>query len=49
MGELINLTEVKKYIRSDGGSIVMNNGDTVYLSPRKKDEFLKRMDGLSGR
>jgi len=44
---LINLTEVKKYIRADGGSILMNNGDTVYLSPRKKDEFLLRMGGLA--
>lgn len=46
---LINLTEVKKYIRADGGSIVMNNGDTVYLSPRKKDAFLSRMAELAGR
>jgi two-component system LytT family response regulator len=44
---LINLAEVKKYIRADGGSILMNNGDTVYLSPRKKDEFLLRMGGLA--
>lgn len=46
---LINLKEVKKYIRADGGSIVMNNGDTVYLSPRKKDEFLSRMADLASR
>ena len=46
---LINLTEVKKYIRADGGSIIMNNGDTVYLSPRKKDEFLSRMADLANR
>jgi two-component system, LytTR family, response regulator len=44
---LINLHEVKKYIRSDGGSIIMNNGDVVYLSPRKKDEFLQRMSMLA--
>lgn len=44
---LINLHEVKKYIRADGGSILMNNGDVVYLSPRKKDEFLQRMSLFS--
>jgi two-component system, LytTR family, response regulator len=46
---LINLTEVKKYIRADGGSIIMNNGDTVYLSPRRKEEFLSRMAAFANR
>jgi two-component system LytT family response regulator len=38
---LINLDYIKKYIRGDGGQIVMNNGDTIDVSRRKKDEFLK--------
>jgi len=40
---LINLDEVKKYIRSEGGYIVMNNDKQVSLSPTKREDFLKRM------
>lgn len=38
---LINLDYIKKYIRGDGGQIVMQNGDMIDVSRRKKDEFLK--------
>lgn len=41
---LINLKEVKKYIKSDGGYIIMNNGDTVSISRNKKDEFFNLMN-----
>ncbi len=40
---LINLREVKKYVKSDGGYIIMNNGDTVSISRNKKDAFLEAM------
>lgn len=40
---LINLEEVKKYVRSEGGYIVMNNDKQVSISPTKRDEFLRRM------
>ncbi|GMQ27447.1 LytTR family DNA-binding domain-containing protein [Algoriphagus confluentis] len=40
---LINLDKVKKYVRSEGGYILMSNERQVSLSPSKKDEFLKRM------
>jgi two-component system LytT family response regulator len=40
---LINLGEVKKFVRSEGGYIVMNNEKQVSISPGKRDEFLKRM------
>jgi two-component system, LytTR family, response regulator len=40
---LINLKEVNKFIKSDGGYIVMNNGDSVSISRSKKDEFLEAM------
>jgi len=43
---LINLREVKKYIKSDGGYIIMNNGDHVNLSQTKKDSFLERIVNL---
>lgn len=40
---LINLGEVKKYVRAEGGYIVMNNDKQVSISPGKRDDFLKRM------
>ncbi|MFC3414674.1 LytR/AlgR family response regulator transcription factor [Algoriphagus hitonicola] len=40
---LINLSEVKKYVKSDGGYIVMSNDKAVSLSTSKREEFLRRM------
>ena len=41
---LINLNEVKKYVKADGGYILMNNGESVSISRNKKDEFFKIMN-----
>lgn len=38
---VINLSYIKKYIRGEGGQIVMQNGDVIDVARRKKDEFLK--------
>lgn len=43
---LINLNEVKKFVKSDGGYIIMNNNDTVSISRSKKDDFLELMNNL---
>lgn len=43
---LINLKEVKKYIKSDGGYIIMSNDMHVSLSPRKKEELIEVMKRL---
>jgi two-component system, LytTR family, response regulator len=45
---LINLTYISKYIRGDGGQIVLQNGDVVDVSRRKKDEFLKLITNEGG-
>jgi len=37
---LVNLQYIKKYIRGEGGQVVMENGDVVDVSRRKKEEFL---------
>lgn len=37
---LINLNEMKKYVRGEGGYVVMSNGDSVDVSKRKKETFL---------
>ena len=43
---LINLNEVKKYIKSDGGYIIMSNDMHVSISPRKKEDLLDAMKRL---
>jgi len=40
---LINLNAIKKYVRGDGGYVVMNNDKSLDVAKRKKDEFLSRI------
>ncbi len=42
---LINLAEVKKYVRSEGGYIVMNDESQVNIAHKRKEEFLQVMRG----
>ncbi len=37
---LVNLSEIKTYIRGEGSYAVMTNGDSVGVSKRRKDHFL---------
>lgn len=38
---LINLSHIKKYIRGDGGQVVMKNNEVIDVARRKKEEFLR--------
>jgi two-component system LytT family response regulator len=40
---LINLNGIKKYVRGDGGYVVMNNDTSLQVSKRKKEGFLSRI------
>ena len=40
---LINLNAIKKYVRGDGGYVVMNNDRSLDVSKRKKEGFLVRI------
>ncbi len=40
---LINLQEVKRFVKTEGGYILMNNGEHVSISVKKREEFLLRM------
>ena len=40
---LVNIKFVDRYIKGDGGTIVMADGSEVDVSRRRKDEFLKKM------
>lgn len=42
---LINLKHIRKYIRGEGGQVIMQNGDVIDVSRRKRDEFLKLITG----
>ena len=42
---LVNLECINKYIKTNGGHIEMVNGDVIEVSRRKKDEFLKILEG----
>ena len=38
---LINLNHLKKYLRGEGGQVIMANGSTLDVARRKKDDLLK--------
>ncbi len=38
---LINLNYIKKYIRKNGGQVMLQDGTVIEISRRKKEEFLK--------
>lgn len=40
---LINLKKVKKYIRGDGGQVVMNDDTTLDVARQKKEGFLEKL------
>jgi two-component system, LytTR family, response regulator len=42
---LINLKYIKKYLRGDGGQVIMQNDEIIDVSRRKKEEFLKMIGG----
>jgi len=41
---LINTKEIKKYVRGNGGYVIMNNDVSIDVSKRKKELFLKKID-----
>jgi len=43
---VVNLKKVKKYVKSDGGHLIMNNDLQVNILPRKKDDLIEAMKRL---
>ena len=41
---IINRNAVEKYIKGEGGQVVMKNGATLDVARRKKDEFMKAIN-----
>ena len=42
---LINLSYIKKYVKAEGGQVIMQDGTTIDVARRKKEEFLKMITG----
>jgi two-component system LytT family response regulator len=43
---LINLKHVERYIRGDGGEIIMADGKNIPVSRNKKQEFLNLLEKI---
>jgi len=41
---LININEISKYVRGDGGYVVMSNGTTVGISRSRRQEFMEMFE-----
>ena len=46
---LINLSKIEKFIKGDGGTVIMSNKMELEVSRRKKDEFIKKLENLGWR
>lgn len=44
---LINLREVRRFVKSEGGYIMMNNDAMIGISPKKRPEFFERMEEMA--
>jgi len=42
---IINLAQMKRYIKTDGGYAEMSDGSKVEISRRKKDDFVAMLGG----
>ena len=38
---IVNINEVKRMMKSDGGYAILPDGSTILISPKKKDSFLQ--------
>jgi two-component system LytT family response regulator len=40
---IINMKEVKRMVKTDGGYAIMNDDSAIAISPKKKDEFMAQI------
>ncbi len=40
---LVNINEIEKYVKGEGGYLVMSNGSSIDVSRSKKEVLLKRL------
>ena len=41
---IINMSEINKYVRGEGGYVIMSNNAVIDVSRRRKDDFLKMLN-----
>ena len=41
---IVNMGEILKYVRGEGGYVIMSNNAAIDVSRRRKDDFLKMLD-----
>jgi two-component system, LytTR family, response regulator len=44
---LVNIDHIYKFVKVDGGSIVMNNGRTLPVSRRKRQDFIEKISAVN--
>jgi two-component system LytT family response regulator len=42
---MVNLNETRKYIKGEGGQLIMSDGSSIDVSRSRKDELLRRLQG----
>jgi hypothetical protein len=42
----VNLKKVKRFDKKDGGTLILQDDYSVFLSQRKKDQVLKKIEDL---
>jgi two-component system LytT family response regulator len=42
---LVNLSHINKFIRSDGGYVILSNGATLSVARNRKEAFLEALAG----
>ena len=40
---LVNIEYIREYLKGDGGSVILTNGQEIEVSRRRKDELISRM------
>lgn len=43
---IINLSQIRKFIKADGGYLLMENGESIPIARSRKDEFLNRLNEM---
>ncbi len=43
---IIQLAEMKRYVKGDGGHVIMSNGETIDVSKRRKESFIQTLANL---
>ena len=40
---MVNIDEVEKFVKADGGYVVMSDGQHIFISKNKKEELMQKL------